>query len=797
MTLAVFGPRCATGCVAGYMFGQVGSGGTYTNPSAAFLTSFATLTRPILNISAPSVAGAGPTYLSYAVPVSESNQWAMQTIPSPQFTGACTPPANVATCVVFFEVEIIATVSAAVAASIDPEVSGNELSIGALNSIISAESMSTQGLCNSTATFYCPTNIILRNYSIITPKVVSTVRPSTSSEFQLAGANVQGAASQPPPPAAGLNPSSTDVYFSSDANAATRDTLAPWVTGYITITNGNNGGVYTQFGVMAALQVTICHSLGCPWFDGSGNIRPASYGRDVGLISVVDVWNYLSQYVEVNATQVVPSPSACSSTQTQYMVALRQNPAHGHLHQFTTTALAEALINNLTISKGNQQMAYKLKIGGLLLNNAAQEILPGTCAQVTTPPTDLSTLFSKSVSQYGDGSYEQTYGMLLPLFGFIGDLSGCTHTRIPAGNPIFTPAYADKFIDPSVPLATASDVTAAANASTPSPMMLNITASAGSTLVLGVYPLSDGLAGVGNFMTVQVDRAGLVIYPQISARLSLKLQKVNGGDMEQAKAFYANSFLTKTVYTPEWKLDIGEAQSTGSAFVSPPAQIGRPGARSFLLNIQPYFIGWEVPYTAEVFSYGVADAIVASLTYFNTVLLLLGLFVPALLVHWHRKSRDVIHATLMNDREAAKAAFDTTLYDARELALRNKLVDLEAAIVRVEGLFENKSDAWVHQAEMRRLLGMQPQPPKVAPKEEFATPAAAAKGGRTPAGAVQLTSPPPGSTLWKCSLPSCNEANKRMYVECPKCGAKYCGEKHRQEHWTKGHAATCRLGMKR
>ena len=268
--------------------------------------------------------------------------------------------------------------------------------------------------------------------------------------------------------------------------------------------------------------------------------------------------------------------------------------------------------------------------------------------------------------------------------------------------------------------------------------------------------------------------------------------------MTQAKALYSNLFTDASLYTPEWTLSLSEASSMGTAYTSPPAQVGRPGAVSFLIDLQPYFVTWTVPFTADVFSYGAADAIVASLTYFNTVLLLSAILVPALLVHWHRKSRDLVHLQMMGDKEGAKAAWETVRFDARELALRNKLEDLEAALAKVEGLFENKSDAWLHQAEMRRLLGIQPQPPKVVPREEatpYATPATG-KGGRTPAGGVQMT-PQPGTALWKCALPSCQIANQRMYVECPKCGTKYCGEKHRQEHWTKGHAATCRLGMKR
>lgn len=769
LTVRVFAPR---------LFLQptvfTASDSTYHNGGPAFLNLFAALSRPVLNISGPAAgtgSAAAPGQLGYMTPAgAPTPNTSLSTPPIPVPTGACTIAAINSCPLVYYEVELVAHVTPAVAVTIDPDFPDNGATVAALYSVVSQLSLGQLGLCNTTATLPCPSQLLLSNYSILTQKPSTMVHSSTSSEFSL------GLPPAPGSPPAGVS-SSSDVAAASQLASA--NSLSPVISGYVTLTNAV--AIASEY-VQAAIQMTICASLGCPLLDGDGPIRPAMYGERNGLRSTVDVTNYLGYYVNVNAT-LMPGVAACTSaTQFQYAVTIQ---AKLHLKNFTVLQIEAALADITQASAVTVLYAYAIAIRNMALRGGAALNL-GSCAQQTAVPA--AGYFTSTLSAAGAAD-----SLTVPsngLFGFIGDVSGCTFVTIPSSNRIFAPSFASQFFDPSTPLP--SDP-----ANSTSPLVLKVTASVGSTVVVGLYPLAEGLAGANRFMTVRTDAAGLVLFPQISASLSLKLKKVDGSNMEQAKAFYSNLFSSSSLYDADWQLSITEANSIGSAYTVPPAQVGRPASVKFLIDLQPYFISWTVPYTAEVFGYGVADAIVASLTYFNTVLLLLGLFVPTLLVHWHRKSRDMLHATLMSDQEAAKAAFDSTLYNARELALRNKLVDLEANIARVEGLFENKSDAWLHQAEMRRLLGMQPQPPKAppAPKEEaFATPA---KGGRTPAGGVQLTSPPPGATVWKCALPSCSEANKKMYVECPKCGTKYCCEKHRQEHWTKGHAATCRLGMKR
>jgi hypothetical protein len=309
---------------------------------------------------------------------------------------------------------------------------------------------------------------------------------------------------------------------------------------------------------------------------------------------------------------------------------------------------------------------------------------------------------------------------------------------------------------------------------------------------MGAYALDQGIGSMGSFATIKSDATGAFVFPSLSFSVALKLKSYSVRDMRQALALVGGDFSDPSIYqAPQWKLNLAAGDSFGAATPIPPTQPGGAGGRQFYLNLQPYFVSWTVPYIKEVWSFGAADAVVASLTYVNSALLAWALLAPVLLAHWHRKSKDALAAALNSSPEgsSASAVMATACTSASELALTNRVMDIEANMARVEALFESRTAEWLHQAETRRLLGMAPKPPPpkpVEPETPFATPA-----GRGTPGAVEMT----GRTgSWKCALPSCSVANGKFYVGCPKCGtAKYCSEEHRQTHWLKGHNAECRL----
>jgi hypothetical protein len=488
--------------------------------------------------------------------------------------------------------------------------------------------------------------------------------PTSSSEAEAgAAAELAGGTGTTSTDSAAAEASTDPAAAAEAAASTTTDKMAPWVAGTVTFPGATNASL-TQTDATAAVMAVLFDSLGGALSESSGaslvNLTKTLATNGTAAV-VAKLRGVLGSTLSIVVKVVVPpsSPPASGRRLLAAAVPMFSVPAVYTVGVHCSAALPSRLVM--------PALAANLSLANV------KRLLPGAPAFATARSIFATTPFVEALSASGAVPFASVYtDAVLPLFGFVWDVSPCT--RVTLSTAAFSPLLRDTFLHPT------RNSTSAAGAEDPAigaQINLKLRVPSGKDVVVGIYETSSGLAGLGSFIILKADRAGLLNYPRLSAELRKTLKPYNGGPKDILAALQGGSGKddsdkaeAKKKFDFLWKLSLtsGDAfrtadlaaanavpgASAAATAAAASSSAGGEGSTTFILNLQSYFVDFTVRYTEvrarygyrgtralanhathsafcqEFNAYTMSDAVANALVYINTAKSLLALLTPLL-----------------------------------------------------------------------------------------------------------------------------------------------------------------------
>ena len=220
-------------------------------------------------------------------------------------------------------------------------------------------------------------------------------------------------------------------------------------------------------------------------------------------------------------------------------------------------------------------------------------------------------------SFYRDGSPEHQiqYQAAMPLFGFVQNPGGCVQV---SWTGTFDPSLRAKYLP--VTVVNGSVVSQHTNSS----IDLLVSSFSGSSVVMGLYETKRGLSSLGQFLIFRPGSFGLLNYPTVRATLAKVLKPWTGSAAQIAASIQgaASKRQATAVFDNKWSLDLSLGGGIGDPVTDYSAS---PPVNTFVVNLQPYFVNFDVVYTEEYYAFDYSMAVTSLLTYLTTLSVCLGI----------------------------------------------------------------------------------------------------------------------------------------------------------------------------